>query len=119
MKHPTLLVMTQVAGADGSPRSEFSNEHSSASLDLDTCVKAYAYLGSTPMRNDKIRVGIIVAGGWAKYGHIPALQILDEFEIVAVSSRKQETADEAARLFNIPHASGDEQALIDILMWTS
>jgi predicted dehydrogenase len=26
------------------------------------------------MSNEKIRVGIIGAGGWAKYGHIPALQ---------------------------------------------
>ncbi len=29
--------------------------------------------------NGKIRVGIIGVGGWAKYGHIPALQALDEF----------------------------------------
>jgi len=65
------------------------------------------------MSNDKIRVGIIGAGGWAKYGHIPALQTLKEFEIVAVSSRKKETADEIAAQFNIPHAFGDEQALID------
>src|SRR6266567_8015361 len=65
------------------------------------------------MRDEKIRVGIIGAGGWAKYGHIPALQALEEFEIVAVSSRKQETADETAAQFNIPHAFGDEQALID------
>src|SRR6266568_4583709 len=65
------------------------------------------------IRNEKIRVGIIGAGGWAKYGHIPALQALEEFEIVAVSSRKQETADETAAQFNIPHAFGDEQALID------
>lgn len=65
------------------------------------------------MTNRKIRVGIIGAGGWAKYGHIPALQTLNEFEIVAVSSRKQETADETAAQFNIPHAFGDEQALMD------
>ncbi len=34
-------------------------------------------------------------GGWAKYGHIPALQALKEdFEIVAVASRKKELAEE-------------------------
>jgi len=64
------------------------------------------------MRDEKIRVGIIGAGGWAKYGHIPALQSLEEFEIVAVSSRKKELAEEYAAKFNILHAFGDEQALI-------
>jgi len=54
----------------------------------------------------------IGAGGWAKYGHIPALQYLEDFEIIAVSSRKQETAEEYAAKFNILHAFGDEQALI-------
>lgn len=65
------------------------------------------------MRNNKIRVGIVGAGGWAKYGHIPALQALKEdFEIVAVASRKKETADEYAAQFKIRHAFGDEQAMI-------
>src|SRR5256886_15538483 len=64
------------------------------------------------MKVEKIRVGIIGAGGWAKYGHIPALQSLEEFEIVAVSSRKKELAEEYAVKFNILHAFGDEQALI-------
>ena len=57
------------------------------------------------MKDAKIRVGIIGAGGWAKYGHIPALQTLEQFEVVAVSSRKQKTADETAAQFNIPHAT--------------
>ena len=65
------------------------------------------------MSKSKVRVGIIGAGGWAKYGHIPALQTLDEFEVVAVSSRKQETANETAAQFGIAHAFGDEQALIE------
>jgi predicted dehydrogenase len=64
------------------------------------------------MSREKIRVGIIGAGGWAKYGHIPALRSLEEFEIVAVSSRKKELAEEYAAKFNILHAFDDEQALI-------
>jgi predicted dehydrogenase len=64
------------------------------------------------MTKGKIRVGIIGAGGWAKYGHIPALRTLEEFEIVAVSSRKQEIADRTAAEFNITLAFADEQALI-------
>ncbi len=46
-------------------------------------------------------------------GHIPALQALEGFEVVAVSSRKQETADKTAAEFGIPHAFADEQALIE------
>jgi predicted dehydrogenase len=37
---------------------------------------------------------------------------LEDFEIIAVSSRKKETAEEYAAKFNILHAFGDEQALI-------
>ena len=65
------------------------------------------------MSSDKIRVGIIGAGGWAKYGHIPALQALNEFEIVAVSNRKKETAEQTAKQFGIKYAFGDEQSLIN------
>ena len=70
------------------------------------------------MDKDKIRVGIIGAGGWAKYGHIPALQTLREFEVVAVSSRRQETAAKTAAEFSIPHAFDNEQASSTTLMWT-
>jgi predicted dehydrogenase len=49
---------------------------------------------------------------WAKYGQIPALQSLKEFEIVAISSRKKELAEEYAGRFNISHAFDDPQALI-------
>ncbi len=64
------------------------------------------------MSNEKIRVGIIGAGGWAKYGHIPALKALSGFEVVAVSSRRMATAEETAREFGIRWAFGDEQSLI-------
>ena len=64
------------------------------------------------MSNNRIGVGIIGAGGWARYGHIPSLQILDQFEIVAVSSRRQETADQLAAELAVPHGFGDYQDLI-------
>jgi predicted dehydrogenase len=64
--------------------------------------------------NDKIRVGIIGLGGWAKYGHIPVLQALrDNYEIVAVTSRKKETAEQYAADFGITHAFDNEQELIN------
>jgi len=62
--------------------------------------------------NEKIRVGIIGAGGWAKYGHIPALQSLPNFEIVAVSSRKKQLAEEYAAKFDIRHAFDSPNALV-------
>jgi predicted dehydrogenase len=64
------------------------------------------------MTDDRIRVGILGAGGWAKYGHIPALRSLDNFEIVAVSSRQMATAEDLAAQFAIEHAFDDYQALI-------
>jgi predicted dehydrogenase len=61
----------------------------------------------------KIRVGLIGTGGWTRYGHIPALRTLDEFEIVAIASRTMETARKVATDCGIPHALDDEQALIN------
>ncbi len=65
------------------------------------------------MDSGRIRVGIIGAGGWAKYGHIPALEALEEFEVVAVSNRKMATAEGTAKQFHLKHAFGDEQSLIN------
>jgi predicted dehydrogenase len=65
------------------------------------------------MKNGKIGVGIVGTGGWAKYGHIASLQTLEEFEIVAIGSRTQTTADAVAQEYSIPNAFSDELALIN------
>jgi predicted dehydrogenase len=65
------------------------------------------------MSGNKIRVGLVGTGGWTRYGHIPALQSLDAFEIVGIASRTMETAEEIAGKFGIPNAFDDEQALIN------
>jgi len=65
------------------------------------------------MSNDKIRVGMIGVGGWARYGHIPALQSLDEFRLIAVASRTQASAKKSAAEFDMAHAFDDELALIN------
>jgi len=66
------------------------------------------------MNNEKIKIGIIGLGDWAKYGHIPVLQALkDDYEIIAVASRRKEIAEQYAAQFNIKHAFDDEQALIE------
>lgn len=55
------------------------------------------------MRSDKIGVGIIGASGWGKVAHIPALQALSEFEIIAVCTTQQKSAEEIAQSFGINH----------------
>jgi predicted dehydrogenase len=60
-----------------------------------------------------IRVGIIGAGWWAQTGHLPILNFLDRFEVVAVSSRRMAQAEELAATFNIAHAFDDAHQLID------
>ncbi len=64
--------------------------------------------------NDRIRVGLIGVGNWARYGHIPALRSLEEqYEIRAISSRQIDKAEELAKGFGIPHAFGDHRQLIE------
>ncbi|MCX5094012.1 Gfo/Idh/MocA family oxidoreductase [Streptomyces sp. NBC_00365] len=64
------------------------------------------------MSAQAIRVGIIGAGFWASYGHIPALRTLPEFEVVAVSARRKESARQAAEEFGVPHAYDNAHELI-------
>ena len=67
------------------------------------------------MATEKIRVGIIGASmrnGWGRDAHIPALSALPEFEITAVSTSRQETADETAKHFGIPHAFADPYKMV-------
>jgi predicted dehydrogenase len=61
----------------------------------------------------KIRVGLVGVGSWGRYGHIPALRLLPEYDIVAVSSRSMETASELAKQFGFQHAFGDFRKLVE------
>jgi len=64
------------------------------------------------MATEKIRVGIIGANvryDWGSSAHIPALRALPEFEITAVCTSRQVTADETAMRFAPfppPHGMG-------------
>jgi predicted dehydrogenase len=60
----------------------------------------------------KVRVGIVGVGNWAKYGHIPALRLLPGYEITAVSSRRLETGQDIAKTFGIAKAYADYQELV-------
>jgi len=50
--------------------------------------------------------------GWGRDAHIPALSALPEFEITAVSTSRQETADETAKHFGISHAFADPYKML-------
>src|SRR5438034_8251346 len=64
----------------------------------------------------RIRVGIIGANpdrGWAAEAHIPALKSLpDDFEIVALSTSRRESADAASKRFGVPRAFDNHQDLV-------
>jgi predicted dehydrogenase len=67
------------------------------------------------MATEKIRVGIIGANvryGWGRDAHIPALRALPEFEITAICASRQETAEETAKHFGIPHAFADPYKMV-------
>ncbi len=72
---------------------------------------------------DKIGVGLAGVGNWAQYGHIPALRLLPEYRIVALSSRTKDRAAQLADQYSIPHhftnvvglASHEEVDLVVVL----
>jgi predicted dehydrogenase len=64
--------------------------------------------------SNKIRVGIVGVSpnrGFASIAHIPALQALPEFEITALCTTRQESAEAAARHFGVPLAFSDAEKL--------
>jgi predicted dehydrogenase len=64
---------------------------------------------------DPIAVGIIGASpdwGWAKDATIPALAVLPDFRLHAISTSRRESADRAAAQFGVPLAFDDSAALI-------
>jgi predicted dehydrogenase len=64
--------------------------------------------------DNRIRVGIVGASasrGFASIAHLPALQSLPQFEIAAVCTTRQETAEAAARHYGVPLAFADPETL--------
>jgi predicted dehydrogenase len=59
------------------------------------------------------KVGVIGAGWWATFAHIPALQSHPNAEVIAVQSRDQTKAERIARDFNIRHAFTGVEELLD------
>jgi predicted dehydrogenase len=66
------------------------------------------------MASSKIRVGIVGASanrGFASIAHIPALRALPEFEIVAVCTASQQSAEASARHYGVALAFSDPEKL--------
>src|SRR5438067_2895702 len=66
------------------------------------------------MADGKIRVGIVGASasrGFASIAHIPALRALPQFEIIAVCTASQQSAEASARHYGVPLAFSEPAKL--------
>jgi predicted dehydrogenase len=64
------------------------------------------------MSREKLCVGIVGAGNWAREAHIPGWQRDPRCEIAVLCDIKPERAADMARHFGIPEATGDWQAVV-------
>src|ERR1017187_5504623 len=60
----------------------------------------------------KIRIGVIGAGWWATFAHIPAIQSHPHAELAAVQSRERAKAERIARDFGAKHACTSVRELL-------
>lgn len=58
-------------------------------------------------------IGVNAERGWAREGHVPAVQGLAGLELAAIANRDQEQADAAGAAVGVDHAYGDPADLID------
>jgi predicted dehydrogenase len=68
-------------------------------------------MASNPL-NRKIRVGVLGAGAWAKFAHIPGFKRDTRCEVVAIADPQQSLADAAASEFGIPDVHTSHTELI-------
>ncbi len=61
---------------------------------------------------EKVRVGVLGAGAWAKFAHIPGYKRDPRCELVAIADPVIERAQEFAAEFGIPHVYGSHAELI-------
>ena len=62
---------------------------------------------------DRIRLGIIGAGGFTKGRVLPNFQKLSDVDVVVVCNRHLESAQQVAGQFNIPDATDDYRAVLE------
>jgi predicted dehydrogenase len=66
------------------------------------------------METHRIRIGVVGAGWWATFAHIPALKSHPGTALIAVQSRDRAKAEKIARDFDVPHACTGVDELLDI-----
>src|SRR2546421_8495696 len=64
------------------------------------------------MAANKLRIGIIGAGGIVRSRHLPALRGIEGVEVIAVCNRSRESGAAVAREFAIPEVMTDWRALV-------
>src|SRR5690349_2495991 len=64
------------------------------------------------MSESTLRVAVLGAGAWARFAHIPGWLRDPRCEVVTVCDVERERAEDIARHFGIPEASGDWQATV-------
>ncbi len=64
------------------------------------------------MNNNKIQVGVLGAGNWARFAHIPGWKRDPRVEVVAICDPHKERAEEFASNFKIPTASDDWHEIV-------
>ncbi len=60
-----------------------------------------------------LRVGVIGVGNWAKHGHLRVLDLLPQYTLQAVYSRRREAAEAAAREYRIGRVAASMDELIE------
>jgi predicted dehydrogenase len=68
------------------------------------------------MTSDKIRLGVIGANihrGWAPRSHLPAVAASPDFDLTAVCTTRQDSADEAAKTFGARLAFDDYRKMLE------
>lgn len=63
---------------------------------------------------EKIKCGVIGAGWWATFAHVPALQKHPHAEVIALQKRNLEEAEKTAAHFGISHACTNAEELLAI-----
>ena len=60
---------------------------------------------------DKVRVGVLGAGAWARHAHLPGYRRDPRCEVVAIADPQLDLARDAAREFDIPVVAADAREL--------
>jgi predicted dehydrogenase len=61
---------------------------------------------------EKMRIGVLGAGWWATFAHLPALKTCPEVELVAVQNREPSQVERIARDFGAKHACTTTEELL-------